>query len=345
MAYDRIHSRESGGDFIETLQAFTSKPISPDQVFARGSVSPCDWLMETSYLPASGVLTLQGGSTLTFDCWTLTGDLRWIYDCTNLRDTRHHGGRSFQPPQAKSRIVLEGRGLDLGSNWCSKNYGHWLLDAVGRLATLEGSGCTLQDFDHIRLPVGKFNQCAPVLELLGISNEKLVLPDGPSCLIQFDELVRPQVAGAARVYHPRLGEFFQSKMGPRADGPEKVYLKRTGRRGLTTQPEIEMALKSRGFEIVDPATAPFGSWSSARILIASHSAGMADLAFCRPGLKILELFSPSWQRPYFHSLAQGAGHDYWCIIGHNETGGHEDVDADFMVPVRQVIDWLDHVEQ
>ncbi|HEY0181864.1 MAG TPA: glycosyltransferase family 61 protein, partial [Rhodopila sp.] len=53
----------------------------------------------------------------------------------------------------------------------------------------------------------------------------------------------------------------------------------------------------------------------ARLIVGAHGAGLANIAFSRPGTVLYELF-PSFAaaRPYYNILAQGRGVHYWADV-------------------------------
>ena len=50
------------------------------------------------------------------------------------------------------------------------------------------------------------------------------------------------------------------------------------------------------------------------LLVGAHGAGMANIAWCRPGTRILEWLPSDHIQPYHYALAESAGLDYGCLI-------------------------------
>jgi capsular polysaccharide biosynthesis protein len=304
-----------------------------------------DWLRRETPIPATGVLFLDGGMTYGMECWTISADGGWVYDASLIKDSRLHRFGNYFPPHARKKAKYRGRCLDLGSNSVVGNCGHWLRDSIGRLMVAEAAGLRFEDFDWIRLPIGKFpNFCPSVIAALDIPREKIITPTAPRMLMQFDELVRPFLPGETHYTHPALPGMMASRFALPPKGPGKIYLRRKSKRNVSNQQEIEALVESRGFTIIDPRKVPFGSWTNARVLIAPHQAAMVEMMFCKPGVKVLELMSPSWQRPFYSSMADGCGHDYWAIIGSNGTNGRDVMNEDYSVTVQNVAAWIDRIE-
>ncbi|MBI4553232.1 MAG: glycosyltransferase family 61 protein, partial [Candidatus Latescibacteria bacterium] len=59
-------------------------------------------------------------------------------------------------------------------------------------------------------------------------------------------------------------------------------------------------------------------FASATVVIAPHGAGLANLVFCSPGTKVIELFSPSWPQPTYWELSHCLGLDYYYLIGRSD---------------------------
>ena len=51
------------------------------------------------------------------------------------------------------------------------------------------------------------------------------------------------------------------------------------------------------------------------MVVGGHGAGLADLAFCRPGTRVLELLPDSHPMPFFATLAGSGGLRYGYLLG------------------------------
>jgi capsular polysaccharide biosynthesis protein len=95
--------------------------------------------------------------------------------------------------------------------------------------------------------------------------------------------------------------------------PKRIYVSRRGalRGPLLNEAELEAALEARGFMIVRPE-----AWSIRDQIILFHRAetvvgatgvAMANVLFCRPGTKVVEIQPDSLAGVWVHDLAQGIG--------------------------------------
>ena len=139
-----------------------------------------------------------------------------------------------------------------------------------------------------------------------------------------------------------LREAFSIRI-PESDHPaEKLYISRTRskNRRLGREKELETALTERGFRIAYFEEISFpqqlAAIRAARILVAPHGAGLANMIAGNPGLKVLELLSSNWFNTCYAKLAVMLGFDYHFV----PTVAH---DGNFDIPVEDVLREVDHL--
>jgi capsular polysaccharide biosynthesis protein len=67
-----------------------------------------------------------------------------------------------------------------------------------------------------------------------------------------------------------------------------------------------------GLKVADQAAL----FRDAEVIVAAHGAGLANLVFCRPGVKLIELFSPAYVNVVFWKLlSQIPDARYGYVIG------------------------------
>ncbi len=82
--------------------------------------------------------------------------------------------------------------------------------------------------------------------------------------------------------------------------------------------DLWVELERHGFEWFDPtgtAEDPRHAFEEAAVVVGGHGAGLADLAFCRPGARVLELMSSTHLMPFYLTLALAGGLRYAHLIG------------------------------
>lgn len=123
---------------------------------------------------------------------------------------------------------------------------------------------------------------------------------------------------------------------------ERLYISRTRSRNrpLGREVELETELARRGFRICYfeemPLAEQFAAIHQAKIVIAPHGAGLANLVAAKPGLRVLELLSRNWFNTCYAKLAVQIGCDYRYLETINSDKGYH-------VPVESVLEEIDHL--
>ena len=96
----------------------------------------------------------------------------------------------------------------------------------------------------------------------------------------------------------------------RADAPS---------RRLLDEAAALAALQPHGFERFVPATVPLSeqvrAFAAATHVVAPHGAALANLAFCAPGTRVLEVFHPHYGTSAYAMLAPALRLDYAAMVG------------------------------
>ena len=91
-------------------------------------------------------------------------------------------------------------------------------------------------------------------------------------------------------------------------------------RRLVDEDAVLPGLERRGFVRIDPGTLGLQEqidvFAGAEAVVAPHGAGLANLVFARPDVRVLELFAPSYVNPCYWQLvsALGAGERYRYLV-------------------------------
>lgn len=195
-------------------------------------------------------------------------------------------------------------------------YGHWLLDELPRLLTLKRD-----EADHLIAHAAQpFSRAA--LERAGWMGA--ILPAERGAHFQCEELVVPSHNGT--VVQPTLrgleliAEFTEGLHTATSAWGERIYLSRENarRRGLTNESELWAELKPAGFVKVRLEELPWpeqiNAFRHAKVVVAPHGAGLANLAFCRPGTMVVEIFNRAYVHGCFWRLAALQGLDYRPVV-------------------------------
>ncbi len=111
-----------------------------------------------------------------------------------------------------------------------------------------------------------------------------------------------------------LGGFIAGRMGE--NSAKRIYVSRNDARlrRVLNENSFTLKLEALGFQRVILADLPIARqvalFRQAEIVVAPHGAGLAHIAWCKPGTKIIEFF-PSPQGP--RGRVRNATYDYWLL--------------------------------
>ena len=216
----------------------------------------------------------------------------------SMLDPRHWIHRQRGNLTARRSIPRPQRvpGTAISMNNCScHNFFHWLTEVAPRaLAAMqfESKGAMTFIVDH------QSAYQREILQLLGTKPSQWIQPHSHLHL-QPDQLL-----WCNEPTSHLLGEFAariqrNGKLAKRSS--KKIYIsrKKASHRNLINEQEIEMRLRSEGFESYDFEALPIQSQielvSSAESIVALHGAALAHLLFASPGTKVIEIFPVSRQ--------------------------------------------------
>ena len=129
--------------------------------------------------------------------------------------------------------------------------------------------------------------------------------------------------------------------------PRKIVLQRKYTRRLVFDNETKQALKNSGFQMVCTDDMELQQqidlYSRAELIIAAHGAGLSNLVFCRPGVRVLEIFPQGYSTRTFCLLALTVGAIYSCAVVpiYPLEGAQLVRDNDLAVPFSVVEGWLE----
>ncbi|MDZ4788726.1 MAG: glycosyltransferase 61 family protein [Blastochloris sp.] len=269
------------------------------------------------------------------------------------RDVSNDFGKSFREhwlinfSKIKAPQIIAGRTAVI-STTLGSGYGHWLLEELPRLLMLDCSG-----IDTILAhQITPFSLAA--LKLCGFKGDAIHTKRHENWVS--DELIIPSLIG--QVEAPRaeviekLNHFVKPLERKGHLGQEKIYIsrERARRRNVRNEAELWQVLESRGFTKVYLEDL---SWSeqiqvfrSAKMIVAAHGAGLANLAFSRAGTRVIELFHRNYVNGCYWKLASLKGLDYRPLVSDGLQPLAQELQANRLaIPVEltQVIRELDQL--
>lgn len=283
----------------------------------------------------------------------LHGDLSPSFeDVTTGGGRRRHDGRR-QP--WLPRVRTEAGVVAVASTLFCENFHHWLLDAVPKFGLLREAGWELGRIDRFILPAGAQQAWhRETLARLGVPLAK-VLWTTSQTHVEAERLIVPSYAEPGREperydYTPEglalVRGLFLEAAPARSDWPDKIVVSRelaSARRWRAGDVGHER-LRREGFTVVvlerHSLAEQAGLFAHARQIVMPTGGGLANLAFCSPGTRVVELFDPGYV-PTFSAVLGGAlGLDYVGLVGvpagaatHGDAGAATDID----VPVERVL--------
>ncbi len=244
---------------------------------------------------------------------------------------------------------------------CASNYAHWITEVLPRIAMF----CAEDRFHGVPIVVNEGlhrNIMESLLLVVGNEHEIITLPIGRALAVY--ELYLTSVTGyvpferrttklcghSHGMFNPRAFELLRNKMGVFVGGdvglcwPEKVFLRRkSGVRVLTNLAEIEQAMVSRGYVIVEPEKLSFlvqvQLFRNAKCIVGSSGAALANILFAQEDAKIFILISkhPDTSYWYWQNIACASGKKVHYVIGHIDNNDHMGIHADFKVDLENLM--------
>jgi hypothetical protein len=264
-----------------------------------------------------GVLSITGGRVFGVHGWVVG------VNGAVLPELSWYGGpseRILLPSTLPPPRRLDGTCVSLVSDWSCRNYAHFLLDALGRLAVLESAGIALSEVDHVYCPTPPSAAAASLLDRFGIPVEKRVFA-APGLLVAAEHLLVPSRPATSLTYPAWLPAFLRRPVRPApksASTERRLYVSRLGfERRSSSEPTLERVLRERAFEVYEGSERPTQpeDFDEATFVVGAHGAGLANLAFCRAGTRVLEIVPTDNAHPFYYSLSVAAGLDYAYMVG------------------------------
>ncbi|NER38459.1 MAG: DUF563 domain-containing protein [Oscillatoria sp. SIO1A7] len=132
-----------------------------------------------------------------------------------------------------------------------------------------------------------------------------------------------------------------------------IYISRSqaGMRRIVNEEKLIDALVLLGFQAIVLESMPFSeqvaTLAAAQVVVAPHGGGLTNLAFCRPGTKVVEIFSPDYINGCYWLLGHQVGIEYYYFLGETLEAKEADSpeqnrgDRDIWVDVPSLLDLLE----
>jgi len=220
----------------------------------------------------------------------------------------------------KKPLFLEGAWTSVVNRWLPNNikspYAHWLLDALPRLALLKH----FPPETRIIVPAEMYKSQFESLEILGLKDRLRSTPETHLLIEDFYFSSPPSMIVS---YSPYSVECVRALFLPRiptsARGPRRFFVRRTSvGRNMVNEQEVLDFFRELGWTIVDAAALKFSEqvqwFASAEAVCAIHGSGTANMVWCSPGCKFIEMFPADYLAGDQEWIAQCVNVDYHFMI-------------------------------
>lgn len=194
----------------------------------------------------------------------------------------------------------------------SDNYGHWLFESLPNIMeALEGHADV-----KVLLPGAEKDRRPFVEESLRLALGDRRFENVRLYAMQpqrIDELVLTTMPRDPYFVPPwileSLRRWFGRHLSPAGNSTRRVYISRRGspKRRMDNEEAIESYLVTSGYDIVRSEDLSFLDrlrlFSECGVIVGPHGAGMANIAWCSPGTRVVEILPPTNFNDYFARLA------------------------------------------
>lgn len=203
---------------------------------------------------------------------------------------------------------VDGSLLSLATRGTWGNYYHVLMDLLPRLGVFREC---LPDVRPDRYLVNRNTTYArELLELVGLGDAPTLEP-GRHTAYRAERLFVPCINNPHTRAPQWTTDWLRANLPPRrtAGLPRRLYVTRGTRRHtrrVDNEAEVVSLLSRHGFTVFDPGAHPvqdqIDHFAAAEVIVAPHGAGLSNLNFCRPGVRVLELFAPGYLNPGYWAI-------------------------------------------
>ena len=192
-----------------------------------------------------------------------------------------------------------------------------------------------------------------ILDLCGVPPLPVVEPT-PRQSVTAGTLVVPSIPNPDLVAPRWTTDWLRKTMRPTSQVPtRRIYVTRGSARNtrrVVNERQVTDLLRRWGFLIVDPGgmtvQEQIDVFASADVIVGPHGAGLTNLVFAPPGVRVLELFAPRYVNPCYWAIANNVpdSHYRYIVCGPDrrpQGAAMQGVLTDIVVDLRELSDALD----
>jgi capsular polysaccharide biosynthesis protein len=231
-----------------------------------------------------------------------------------------------------NRVVkIKGTVMHLGLNGLECNYGHWLVECLGRLYLLKKANIFPDYFVVSDLPWQR-----EWLSMLGIRTEQIITTRKRKFIQADNLLITTLINNWKEVFYRQdqaypsfqkiwlpswIGCLYREHFPPNETSNRKIYITRSNfrRRKIINEIELWPILQRHGYNIIAPEKLEIRKqieiFQSAKSICAVLGAASTNMLFSKPETKILEIYSDDYLDAHHRILARVLNMDYNYMIG------------------------------
>jgi capsular polysaccharide biosynthesis protein len=237
-----------------------------------------------------------------------------------IRGWREHP--VFLRPRLPEIHDVSGTVVSLATRGTAGNYFHFLMELLPRWGIFRELWPDVTPDLLLLNRRTAFQQ--QLLAMLGLDDAP-ALEVTPRTAVRADLLLVPGQPNPRTLAPPWTTEWLRTHLPPgrTADRPKRIYLTRGNRpntRRLVNEAELRPLLERHGFTTIDAGSLTvqdqIDHFAAADVVVAPHGAALTNLVFCRPGVRVLELFAPRYLNWCFWAIAcNNPGSRYHYLVG------------------------------
>ncbi|MFH1358884.1 MAG: glycosyltransferase family 61 protein [archaeon] len=255
----------------------------------------------------------ENGAVIT-DSGQLLGDVSYEFGKHPIEHS------FFKTSTFKKSQEISGKVAILAS--AGGGYFHWVFGVLPRIHLILKSGIRLDEIDKFVVSNRNTKFMKETLSYFGITEDKII----HSCkdfYIEADELIIPSLAWYRNSIPKWALDFLYSYSYNKnyQENPKNIYISREDakRRKIVNEKEILTLLEKKGFKKVILSSFSVNEqarlFNNAEVIIASHGAGLSNIAFCNDKVKLIEIFSESYINPCYYIICNHKKIDYNYLVG------------------------------
>lgn len=220
----------------------------------------------------------------------------------------------------KGPVELSGPWTSVVNRWLPNRgkspYAHWLLDALPRLAILDQFPADTR----VIVPHDMYKSQVQSLEILGLGDR---IRRTPETHVRVQDYYFSSPPSMIVCYSPYSVQAVRSMFFPRvqraAQTPTRFFVRRTSvGRNMINEREVLDFFKRLGWAIIDAAALSFAEqiqwFAGAEAVCAIHGSGTANMVWCSPRCKFIEMFAADYLAGDQEWIAQCVQVDYHFMI-------------------------------